>query len=154
MKVEWVEIFFKFFTTWNLVLGILLSIFKMSPAFNAAIISNILTCSILGTILMTKYGKKFGMYYSKTYEQIQIIDFFLHYILPLFIVTTLLYRLPKYNLYISMVYILTLIAIYGMVINPYKQYGNISELSYFFVGFPIISLFINIFIFSIRRYVL
>jgi len=154
MKKEWIGVFLQFFTTWNIIFGILALIFKFPPTLKVSIASNMLACSIMGTILMTKYGKEIGLYYSKSSNEIQIIDIFIHYIIPLFILTFLLKRLPRYNLLMSMGYILTIIIIYGMLIDPYEQYANISELSYFIIGFPIVALLANVVIFSTRKCVL
>ena len=146
-------IFFKFFTSWSLMFGVIALATNTFSSIKVAMAINILICSIFGTIMMSKYSKELSIFYSKSENFIQYVDIYMHYIIPLFLVSALLYKLKPYDLGRSILYSFFSVILYTTLVDEKKQYGNIDILNIIFFLVPFSIVILHLLFFAITKYV-
>ena len=144
---------FKFFTSWSLMLGVIALATNSFSSIRVAMAVNILICSIFGTIMMSHYSKELSIFFSKSENFIHHVDIYMHYIIPLFLVSALLYKLKPYNLGRSILYSLFSVILYSTIIDEREQYGNINILNLVFFMVPFSIIILHLLIFIATKYV-
>ena len=144
---------FKFFTSWSLMLGVIALATNSFSSIRVAIAVNILICSIFGTIMMRHYSKELSIFFSKSENFIHHVDIYMHYIIPLFLVSALLYKLKPYNLGRGILYSLFSVILYSTIIDEREQYGNINILNLVFFMVPFSIIILHLLIFTATKYV-
>ena len=153
IKYKDLGILFKFFTSWSLMLGVIALATNAISSIRVATAINILVCSIFGTIIMSYYSNEMSIYFSKSKTFIYYVDIYMHYIIPLFLVSALLYKIKPYNIGRSILYSLFSVILYTSVVDEKKQYGNIDILDTIFVMTPFLIIVLHLIIFMITKYV-
>lgn len=144
---------FKFFTSWSLMLGVIALATNSFSSIRVAMAVNILICSIFGTIMMSHYSKELSIFFSKSENFIHHVDIYMHYIIPLFLVSALLYKLKPYNLGRGILYSLFSVILYSTIIDEREQYGNINILNLVFFMVPFSIIILHLLIFTATKYV-
>lgn len=145
--------FFKFFTSWSLMFGIIALATNTFSSIKVAMAINILICSIFGTIMMSHYSKELSIFYSKSEFFIKHVDIYMHYIIPLFLVSALLYKLKPYDLGRAILYSFFSVILYTTLVDEKKQYGNIDILNIIFFLLPLFIVILHLLFYAITKYV-
>ena len=129
-----IQFIFSFLTTWSLIiLMVLIKKKNISASIEHALLSYILTCSILGTIFLNLFGH--NIIFLKR-EYIFIIDFLTH-IIPL-IYISFYYKKQKiknYNLkYLVYVYFLSLLYVYIINAKNIYFFTKLNNFELFIIG--------------------
>ena len=102
---------------------------------------------------MSHYSKELSIFFSKPENFIHHVDIYMHYIIPLFLVSALLYKLKPYNLGRGILYSLFSVILYSTIIDEREQYGNINILNLVFFMVPFSIIILHLLIFTATKYV-